>query len=92
MAIIHISEAEATKDLAGLLAKVRAGEEVFPYTLKVAELAGRIDGEQTMKGNIIPFIDLLIGATAQSFDIQSYYKRASFPPYPRLAGRRILIS
>ena len=27
---------------------------VFSYTLEVAELAGRIDGEQTMKGNIIP--------------------------------------
>ena len=37
---------------------------VFDYTLKVAELAGRIDGEQTMQGNIIPFIDLMIGATA----------------------------
>ena len=37
---------------------------VFDYTLAVAELAGRIDGEQTMKGNIIPFVDLMIGATA----------------------------
>ena len=39
---------------------------VFAYTLEVAELAGRLDGEQTMRGNIIPFIDLLIGATALS--------------------------
>jgi tRNA(fMet)-specific endonuclease VapC len=39
---------------------------VFPYTLEVAHVAGRIDGEQTMRGNIIPFIDLLIGATALS--------------------------
>ena len=37
---------------------------VFDYTLEIARLAGRIDGEETMKGNIIPFIDLLIGATA----------------------------
>ena len=37
---------------------------VFDYTLEVARLAGRIDGEETMKGNIIPYIDLLIGATA----------------------------
>ena len=28
MAIIHISEAEAARDLPGLLAKVRAGEEI----------------------------------------------------------------
>jgi len=37
---------------------------VFDYTLDVAQLAGRIDGEETMQGNIIPFTDLLIGATA----------------------------
>ena len=36
---------------------------VFPDTLEVAQLAGRIDGEQTMRGTIIPFVDLLIGAT-----------------------------
>ena len=29
-------------------------------------LAGRIDGEQTANGVIIPFVDLLIGATALS--------------------------
>jgi predicted nucleic acid-binding protein len=37
---------------------------VFDYTLEVALLAGRIDAEETMRGNIIPYIDLLIGATA----------------------------
>lgn len=29
MAVIHISEAEAVRDFAGLLARVRAGEEIF---------------------------------------------------------------
>jgi predicted nucleic acid-binding protein len=29
-------------------------------------LAGRIDGEQTAAGVVIPFVDLLIGATALS--------------------------
>lgn len=37
---------------------------VFDYTLQVAEIAGRIHGEQTSQGNIIPFVDLMIGATA----------------------------
>ena len=37
---------------------------VVPYTPEIAWLAGRIDGEQTSVGNIIPFPDLLIGATA----------------------------
>ena len=29
MAVIHISEAEAARDFVGLLARVRAGEEIF---------------------------------------------------------------
>jgi len=38
--------------------------EVYPYTRDTAILAGRIDGEQQSRGIIIPFADLLIGATA----------------------------
>ncbi len=37
---------------------------VVSYTPEIAWLAGQIDGEQTSIGNIIPFPDLLIGATA----------------------------
>ena len=37
---------------------------VHPYTKETAMLAGRIDGEQKSRGVIIPFADLLIGATA----------------------------
>lgn len=37
---------------------------VHPVTLEIALLAGRIEGEQTAKGNIIQFEDLAIGATA----------------------------
>ena len=38
--------------------------EVYPYTKETALLAGKIDGEQQSLGIIIPFGDLLIGATA----------------------------
>jgi predicted nucleic acid-binding protein len=38
--------------------------EVFPYTKDTALLAGKIDGEQQSRGIVIPFADLLIGATA----------------------------
>jgi predicted nucleic acid-binding protein len=38
--------------------------EVYPYTTETALLAGKIDGEQQSQGIIIPFGDLLIGATA----------------------------
>jgi hypothetical protein len=37
---------------------------VYPYTKETAPLAGKIDGEQQSRGIIIPFGDLLIGATA----------------------------
>lgn len=37
---------------------------VYPYTKETAILAGKIDGEQQNQGLVIPFADLLIGATA----------------------------
>ena len=46
--------------------ELRAALIVYPYTDETALLAGRIDGEQAAKGNVIPFTDLLIGATALS--------------------------
>lgn len=39
---------------------------VYPYTKQTAMLAGKLDGEQQARGVIIPFPDLLIGATALS--------------------------
>ena len=46
--------------------ELRIALTIYPYTEETALLAGRIDGEQTAKGSIIPFSDLLIGATALS--------------------------
>jgi tRNA(fMet)-specific endonuclease VapC len=37
---------------------------VYPYTTETALLAGKLDGEQQNLGVVIPFADLLIGATA----------------------------
>ncbi|MEO7028653.1 MAG: type II toxin-antitoxin system VapC family toxin [Acidobacteriaceae bacterium] len=39
---------------------------VYDYTLEAAEIAGRIDAQERIKGFHIPFADLLIGATALS--------------------------
>lgn len=39
---------------------------VYPFTKATAMLAGKIDGEQQRLGIVIPFGDLLIGATALS--------------------------
>jgi tRNA(fMet)-specific endonuclease VapC len=41
---------------------------VYPFTKEIAMLAGKIDGEQQSQGVVIPFGDLLIGATALSLD------------------------
>jgi tRNA(fMet)-specific endonuclease VapC len=37
---------------------------VHPVSLEIAQLAGRIEGEQAAVGNIIAFEDLVIGTTA----------------------------
>jgi len=37
---------------------------VHPLTLEIAQLAGRIEGEQAARGNALALQDLLIGATA----------------------------
>jgi predicted nucleic acid-binding protein len=44
---------------------------IHPVSLAIAELAGRIEGEQATRGNVIALEDLLIGATALSvgFDV-----------------------
>lgn len=39
---------------------------VYPLTAEAAKLAGRLDAEQQRRGVVIPFADLLIGATALS--------------------------
>jgi predicted nucleic acid-binding protein len=41
---------------------------VHPVTAEIAELAGRIEGEQAARGVSIAFEDLLIGATALSLE------------------------
>jgi len=41
-----------------------ADVEVVSYTKNTALLAGKIDGEQSSLGVVIPSVDLLIGATA----------------------------
>ncbi|MHB8501466.1 MAG: PIN domain-containing protein [Candidatus Acidiferrales bacterium] len=39
---------------------------VYPVTLAIARLAGRLEGQQEAKGIQLPFEDLLIGVTALS--------------------------
>jgi len=46
------------------LEELLADLAVYPYTKETAMLAGKLDGEQQRKGVVVPFADLLIGATA----------------------------
>jgi tRNA(fMet)-specific endonuclease VapC len=39
---------------------------IYPLTTDIAKLAGKLDAEQQKRGVVIPFADLLIGATALS--------------------------
>jgi tRNA(fMet)-specific endonuclease VapC len=45
-------------------AELRRDMVVHPVTMEIAELAGRIEGEQAVRGVSISFEDLLIGSTA----------------------------
>jgi tRNA(fMet)-specific endonuclease VapC len=38
----------------------------YPLTTDIARLAGKLDAEQQSRGIVVPFADLLIGATALS--------------------------
>jgi predicted nucleic acid-binding protein len=44
--------------------ELRRDMAIHPVTVEIAELAGRIEGEQAARGVSIAFEDLLIGATA----------------------------
>jgi predicted nucleic acid-binding protein len=46
------------------LQELRAAMKVQPLTDEIAARAGAISGQQSRRGIIIPFADLLIGATA----------------------------
>jgi predicted nucleic acid-binding protein len=47
---------------------------VYPVTVEMARMVGRIEGEQAAKGIAIPFADLVIGATALQlgFDVVTH--------------------
>lgn len=61
---------------------------VYPVTLEIAQLAGRIEGEQAAIGNIIAFEDLVIGATALhlGFDVVSN----NLKHFQRIPGLRVV--
>jgi predicted nucleic acid-binding protein len=61
---------------------------VHPMTLEIAQLAGRIEGEQAAKGITIDFEDLVIGATALhlGFDVATI----NVKHFQRIPGLRVI--
>lgn len=61
---------------------------VYPLTLEIAQLAGRIEGEQAALGNVIAFEDLAIGATALQlgFDVVTHNVRH----FQRIPGLKVV--
>ena len=61
----------------GLVEVIYRVVAVYPLTLDVARLAGRIHGEQMSQGVSIDFPDLMIGATALhlGFDVATFNVR-----------------
>jgi len=61
---------------------------VHPVSLEIAQLAGRIEGEQADVGNVIAFEDLVIGATALhlGFDVAS----ANVKHFQRIPGLTVV--
>ena len=53
-------------DSSVVIAPERGGDTVEQLIERVVKLAGKIDGEQQSQGVVIPFGDLLSGATALS--------------------------
>jgi tRNA(fMet)-specific endonuclease VapC len=66
--IYRASSEQARLRRRAFVEELRAGLTVYPYTEQTALLAGQIDGEQAARGIVIPFTDLLIGATALSLN------------------------
>ena len=61
---------------------------VYPYTKETALLAGKLDGEQQARGVVIPFGDLLIGATALSLAFQ--LMTANLRDFQRIPGLSVV--
>lgn len=69
---IHRAKSDADRERRRAFSQeLRRDMVVHPVTVEIAEIAGRIEGEQASRGMNIAFQDLLIGATALhiSYDV-----------------------
>lgn len=50
----------------GFVEELFSAVAIYPLTTDIARVAGKLDAEQQSRGIVIPFADVLIGATALS--------------------------
>lgn len=62
---------------------------VYPYTREAALVAGRVDAEQRSRGVVIPYPDLLIGATALTLGFSVL--TANLRHFQQLPGLSVLL-
>jgi predicted nucleic acid-binding protein len=64
--------------------------KIYPVTAAIAQLAGRISGQQAHEGNVLPFEDLLIGATALHYGFEVVTENTKhFEMIPDLVVKKI---
>ena len=67
-----------------------AAVPTYPLTFDIARRAARIDGESRRSGVVIPFQDLVIGATALEFDYAvATHNARHFQMIPSLVVREL---
>lgn len=88
MASIGARTAEIRQRRESFINELLADVTVYPYTKETALLAGKLDGEQQSRGVVIPFGDLLIGATALSLGFQLL--TANLRDFQRIPGLSVV--
>ena len=70
------------------ISELLADLTVYPFSKETALLAGKLDGEQQSRGMVIPFGDLLIGATALSLGYSVL--TANLRDFQRIPGLKVV--
>ena len=70
------------------ISELLADLTVYPFSKETALLAGKLDGEQQSRGTVIPFGDLLIGATALSLGYSVL--TANLRDFQRIPGLKVV--
>jgi predicted nucleic acid-binding protein len=86
--VIFLNERHLKRLMNEYIRYYRDDSPCIRYTTETALLAGQIDGKQTAKGIIIPFVNLLIGATALSLD--SSILPVNIPHFQQIPGLNVI--